>query len=198
MGAPGSWTQLRCSPPPPPPPHAHTLQHHPVPPPPFDPAARTLTPSPPPRSYPFYTHVALDVITECACGEAAGALAAEGASPYVQAVYGTLELTFARVLSPWLWPDLVFWKLSPTGRAARRLLTTLHTHTQARRGCSAPPPAPPVALPPLCTPSISPSVHPPPTWLPVAALAPPPLTWAPVASPASLPWAPCLLVGWRW
>ena len=47
--------------------------------------------------YPLMTHLALDIITECACGEAVGALEG-GNSEYVTAVYAQLSVTFERLM----------------------------------------------------------------------------------------------------
>lgn len=79
--------------------------------------------------YPYMTHAALDMITECATGHSVNAQA-DGDTAYVKAVYTQLESTFERVLKPWWWPAY-YWYCSRMGRAAARSLKVLHTATRA-------------------------------------------------------------------
>jgi cytochrome P450 family 4 subfamily V len=80
--------------------------------------------------YPLMTHLALDIITECACGEAVGALEG-GNSEYVTAVYAQLSVTFERLMQPWLWWDPFYWHCTLSGRRSAQQLRTLHSHTMA-------------------------------------------------------------------
>lgn len=40
-----------------------------------------------------------------------------------------VESTFARLLNPFMWPDAIYWRLTPQGRRAAASLRTLHKHT---------------------------------------------------------------------
>jgi hypothetical protein len=79
--------------------------------------------------YSVMTHVALDIITECASGESVGALR-DGSSQYVRSVYEQLSSVFERMLKPWFWPDALYWTFTSSGRRSARALRVLHGHTR--------------------------------------------------------------------
>lgn len=80
--------------------------------------------------YRYMTHVALDIITECATGEAAGALR-DGNTAYVRSVYAQLELVFERIMNPLLWPEVWYTRCTRSGARSRQGLRILHAHTDA-------------------------------------------------------------------
>jgi len=71
---------------------------------------RKLADGKPFNIFPHITYAALDIITQAAMGKDIGAQR-EAENAYVKAVFSASDVTFHRVLSPWIWSWLAF-KLS--------------------------------------------------------------------------------------
>ncbi|XP_061189752.1 cytochrome P450 4F2-like [Saccostrea echinata] len=76
----------------------------------------------------IYSHVSLatlDTMLRCSLSYTGQVQEKGDSHPYVQAVRRLGYLSVQRTLSPWLYPDVLFW-LSPSGREYKRLIDYVH------------------------------------------------------------------------